>query len=153
MGRGSGAPHEQTGFPDARLAVNAAYEVDAAQTHYGWPQGGRQVWGERYGADSSLLRRASISAFVGWWYRLAALGYATQCDASAEADYLDHADRCYVIRPQWLSQLIGRADFLSQLAALHAGGASAEQAVAAIEAGWPLAEYRRRRAAYLLYPD
>ncbi|WP_217525262.1 DUF1343 domain-containing protein [Vibrio metschnikovii] len=67
MGRGSSFPHEQLGFPDPSFYINTQYHIDPSITAYGWPQGGKTVYGERFHYANPQHYRASIKEFVRWW--------------------------------------------------------------------------------------
>lgn len=151
MGRGSAYPHQQLGFPDSRMRLNTDYRVDKKQTDYGWPQGGEQVYGERFATDSDTT--PSITPFVQWWFKLDQAGYTPVLPTAQEADYLKHAKSHYVIRPTWLGKVVGDLSLLEMLQQVDTHQASVADTVSAIEQRWQptLDAYLKQREPYLLY--
>ncbi|MGL5949062.1 MAG: exo-beta-N-acetylmuramidase NamZ family protein [Aeromonas sp.] len=158
MGRGSDYPHQQVGFPDPKMQVNVRYSVDAKQTDYGWPQGGKTVYGQSYrpelGGAAPATLQASITPFVTWWFKLTQAGYQGALDAAREPDYLQYAQTHYVIRPQWLGKVVGDDSLLQALTQVDVTQATVAHTVAAIEQSWQpaLQKYLQQRQPYLLYP-
>lgn len=148
MGRGSDYPFEQLGFSSDKFYENTQYTVDISQKKYGWPQAGKQVYGE------SLLHldkdhiKPTISYFVKWWFKFHEKGYPLTIDSDKEAQYLTYQDEYFVIRPLWLAKLVGNQKFLAMLSEATEKGLTQEQTIAWIEQSW-----REENQAYLKLRD
>ncbi|VXD07347.1 conserved exported hypothetical protein [Enterobacterales bacterium 8AC] len=159
MGRGSDYPHEQTGYPDNQFYINTEYQIDSGLTALGWPQGGQYVWGQSYRQEvtgvSPQQRKPSIQPFVQWWFNMEKYGYKTYVGYGQESQYLQNADRYYVIRPAWLAKLVGSKSFLEALKAASENNLTEEETIRQIEAGWEtdLQAYKAMRQKYILYKD
>lgn len=155
MGRGSEHPFEQLAFPSTSFYKNISYIVDPIQTQYGWPQGGKTVYGEKFWGENLDPKTItpSIKPLVKWWYGFKNKGYKLAIDMKEEANYLTYQNDYFVIRPLWLAKLVGRRDFVTQLQYATNQGLSEQQAILLIENSWQQAgeKYRQMREKYKLY--
>ncbi|ELY3857969.1 DUF1343 domain-containing protein [Providencia alcalifaciens] len=148
MGRGSNYPFEQLGFSSEKFYETARYTVDISQKQYGWPQAGKQVYGESLVHLDKENIKPTISYFVKWWFKFHEKGYPLSIDADKEAQYLTYQDEYFVIRPLWLAKLVGNQKLLTMLNEATEKGLTQEQTIAWIEQSW-----REENQAYLKLRD
>lgn len=155
MGRGSGHPFEQLGFSSEKFYENIAYKVDINQKRYGWPQAGKQVYGESIVDNPPENLKPTIRHFVKWWFKFHQNNYPLVIDADKEVNYLDYQDDYFVIRPLWLAKLVGNQHFLDMLNQATRTGLSEQQTTEMIENHWKNENkaYLELRNKYKLYPN
>ncbi|MBC5833176.1 exo-beta-N-acetylmuramidase NamZ family protein [Vibrio metschnikovii] len=153
MGRGSSFPHEQLGFPDPSFYINTQYHIDPSITAYGWPQGGKTVYGERFNYANPQHYRASIKEFVRWWLAFQHNAKSLAVAYDQEANYLDYQESHFVIRPAWLAKLIGTKSFLADLQSYSKEVTELESLVKKLELRWQkdLDDYRYLYNKYKIY--
>ncbi len=148
MGRGSDYPFEQLGFSSDKFYENTQYTVDISQKKYGWPQAGKQVYGESLLHLDKENIKPTISYFVKWWFKFHEKDYPLAIDSDKEAQYLTYQDEYFVIRPLWLAKLVGSQKLLTMLNEAIEKGLTQEQTIAWIEQCW-----REENQAYLKLRD
>ncbi|MCK5819217.1 MAG: DUF1343 domain-containing protein [Psychromonas sp.] len=127
IGRGTNKPLQMIGFNDKRAGKLLGRVSDK-----GWPQEGKVV----YGDDLSHLKYNKVGGlnlgyYISWYKKLKKLGYA---------------DNEIITKRSWLASLMGTDSFYQQVIA----GKSSKE----IKASWAkgLANYKKQRKKYLLYP-
>nr|WP_236620680.1 DUF1343 domain-containing protein [Providencia sneebia] len=153
MGRGSTQPFEQLGFSSDKFYENISYTVDINQEKYGWPQAGKQVYGESLTHLDEKSVKPTISHFTKWWFKFHENGYPLAIEADKEAQYLKYQNDYFVIRPLWLAKLVGNQQFLTMLNESIEKGLSQEQTIDLIEQKWreQNQDYLKLRDKYKLY--
>ncbi|MGH1476740.1 exo-beta-N-acetylmuramidase NamZ family protein [Yersinia proxima] len=154
MGRGSDYPFEQLGFPSKKFYTNTCYHVDINQQKTGWPQAGKEVCGERFTATNIAEIKPTIRYFVEWWFKFKDAGYSMVIPAQMEANYLEHQEKYFLIRPTWLAKLTGTRNLVKLMKEADNKKLTIDETVNYLESSWQpdLDNYLKLREKYKIYP-